>query len=61
MDEKRKGEIAINVLMYFAHENGVTLPPSAKSIKKFAQQLGVSENEMREFIRDLAQDLIATM
>ncbi|HEY4497739.1 MAG TPA: hypothetical protein VJC20_03245 [Candidatus Paceibacterota bacterium] len=61
MEENRKGEIALRILVYFAQEKGILLPPSAKSIGKFAAQIDVSEEEMREFARLLAQTLISTM
>ena len=61
MDEHRKGEIALKVLAYFALKKGIILPPNANSIKRFAAQIAVPEEEMREFARDLAQVIIATM
>jgi len=61
MDDNRKGEIALRILIYFAHEKGIVFPPNANGIKRFAKQIDVTEEEMREFARDFAQTLISTM
>ncbi len=61
MDESRKGEMALRTLLYFAREKGIVFPPNANNIRRFAAQISVSEEEMREFAGYLAQELISTM
>ncbi|MDO8664611.1 MAG: hypothetical protein Q7K44_03670 [Candidatus Liptonbacteria bacterium] len=61
MNENRKGEIALRTLVYFAREKGIVSPPNVNSIKRFAAQISVPEDEMREFTSWLSQTLISNM
>ena len=59
MQEKRKGEIAVSILKYWIGRDGIRLNPSLKrEIGNVSQQTGISQFELREFVRTIIAELV---
>ena len=59
MDTKRQGEIAVKFVKYYMRKEGIRF--SLNSVREFgnlAQEIGVPIQELKDFIRPLAQEVL---
>lgn len=58
MDEARKGEIAVKVLVYVMMERGAHFGPSLmEKLKRFSEQSGIPIDEVKAFSKSIVNEV----
>jgi len=59
MDPKRQGEIALKLVKFYMREKGITLSQNnMRKLGNISKAIGVPIEELKQFAKPLAQELI---